>query len=514
MRSEVGTHNLPDKIPRKANVATMRKVAYTLPILFCLMLLLPACGSSAPRAQAQSKAPTRVATTRPAPISPTERADTRPAQLTKAPTAQPAPAPAQGSIAQSATARAAANLRAGPGTSFAIVGAAQAGQTLRIIGQNPAGDWLQLADNAWISAQLVDRSPTVSAPAAVPPTAAQAPPAPTGQLLVHFIDVGQGDSELIQTPDGRNILIDAGNPGTGVLAYLKAQGVTRLDLVVFTHPHSDHIGGLPEVIQAIPVTQVAASGQPHTTQDYERLLDAIMAAKAKYTEVKRGDKIQVGNLSLDLLSPPTIRPEGDLNHNSVVLRLVYGQTVFQFEGDADAAAESAMSDELTPVTVLKVGHHASRSASSPAFLKTIRPQIAIYSAGAGNSYGHPHAETIANLKAAGAEIHGTDKEGTIVVTSDGVKVQIVGHEGARSQAPPPVAVPAIATAKPAPMVAPAPTPKPAPAVRGNCDPAYPDVCIPSPPPDLNCKDVPYKRFRVLSPDPHRFDGDHDGIGCE
>ena len=124
--------------------------------------------------------------------------------------------------------------------------------------RNAAGTWLQLADDSWILAELVANVPDLPVSKASPPTAAQAPPTnashatQTSILTVHFIDVGQGDSEFIQTSDGHNILIDAGNPGKGVLAYLKAQGVTDSNLVVFSHPHSDHIGGLPEVIQACP----------------------------------------------------------------------------------------------------------------------------------------------------------------------------------------------------------------------------------------------------------------------
>ena len=209
------------------------------------------------------------------------------------------------------------------------------------------------------------------------------------------------------------------------------------------------------------MVQVAASGQPHTTNDYSRLLDAIMAAKARYTEVKRGDKLVVGDLTLEVLSPAKTQPTGDLNNNSVVLRLVYGQISFLFEGDAQADAESAMLVALVakPTTVLKVAHHGSSSSSTPAFLRALKPQIAIYSAGAGNSYGHPHAQTIAALQAVGADIHGTDKEGTIIVTSDGRTVKVNGGQPAAPRAPPVIAPAQPAPTQPAaPAVVPAPLP--------------------------------------------------------
>jgi len=402
-----------------------------------------------------------------------------------------------------------ANLRAGPGTSYAKVGSLPQGQPVQVVARNAAGDWLQLADGSWIFAELVANAPNVSVAQLSPTEAAPA----TGTLTVTFIDVGQGDSILIQTADGHAALIDGGNPGSGVLAKLRQAGVQKLDLVVVSHPHSDHIGGLPEVIKGIPVAQVVASGQPHTTPDYERLLDAIAGAKAQYTEVKRGDKLALGGIAFDVLSPERTQPTGDLNHNSVVLRLTYGRSVFQFEGDADAAAESSMraAGLLGIVTVLKVGHHGSRTASSPAFLAAVQPVIAVYSAGAGNDYGHPHQQTIQALQAVGAQIYGTDRNGSVTVTSDGSTYRVSTEKGGPMQKVAATAVPIPSRANPMPVPTVVTTPVPA---RTDCDRAYPDVCIPSPPPDLDCPEIPYRNFRVLPPDPHRFDGDHDGIGCE
>lgn len=269
------------------------------------------------------------------------------------------------------------------------------------------------------------QAPTVAAPGAstaaptrVAATAASTPSADA--LQVHFIDVGQGDAILIVTPDGKTALIDGGEAGSGVLEYLRSQGIERLDLMVATHPHSDHIGGLVDVLHEIPVAEVVTNGQMHTSSTYENFLDAIATAQAVYTEVQRGDQIQLGALTCDVLHP-TSGEGDDFNNASVVLRLVYKQVAFLFVGDAEAKAEADILDSGQPLhaTVLKVGHHGSRSSSTPDFLARVQPEVAIYGAGTGNSYRHPHAETLAALEQIGAQVYGTDVNGTIVVTSDG-----------------------------------------------------------------------------------------------
>jgi competence protein ComEC len=265
------------------------------------------------------------------------------------------------------------------------------------------------------SALATKQSPLTSSPS--PSTIASDT---TGELQVHFIDVGQGDSILILAPDGKAMLIDGGEADSGVVQYLKNKGINRLDLVVATHPHADHIGGLIQVLKTIPVAKVVTNGQPTTTKTYENFLDAVAAAKAEYAEVKRGDSLRLGDLVFAVLNPTGTNGD-DLNDNSVVLRLVYGKVSFLFTGDAQVQAEASMSvSSFSPVqaTILKVGHHGSRTASSQAFLDLVKPEIAIYSASKGNPYGHPHAETIAALLAVGAKIYGTDVNGTVIVTTD------------------------------------------------------------------------------------------------
>jgi len=237
--------------------------------------------------------------------------------------------------------------------------------------------------------------------------------------------VGQGDAILIQSPDGKNALIDGGEPNSGTLQYLQIHGIKQLDLMIATHPHSDHIGGLVDILLAIPVNRVVTNGQIYTSPTYEQFIDGIKKAKAIYSEVKQGDKIYFGDLDFYVLSPVSIQGN-DLNENSLVLRLVYGKTSFLFMGDAGALTEGEiLSSHITvQADVLKVGHHGSDSGSTPAFLSAVHPTIAIYMAGRKNDFGFPHLSTINNLKAIGAEIYGTDKNGTIIITSDGSLINV------------------------------------------------------------------------------------------
>ena len=254
---------------------------------------------------------------------------------------------------------------------------------------------------------------------------------------VHIINVGQGDSILVRTADNKVALIDGGESGSGALAYLKANGIDHVDLMIATHAHADHIGGLTDVLKAIPVAEVVTNGEPNSTATYEHFLDAIDSAKAVYREAKRGDKLQLGSLTFDVLSPENPGSGDDLNAGSLVLRLAMGNVSFLLAGDATQAAEASIlqAGENVQAQVLKVGHHGSSSASSADFLAAVRPEVAIYCCGAGNDYGHPHAETLAALDDIGALVYGTDVNGTVVIESDGTDYQVAAEEG-QPRAPP------------------------------------------------------------------------------
>ena len=245
---------------------------------------------------------------------------------------------------------------------------------------------------------------------------------PSGSgLAVHFIDVGQGDSILAQS-DGHYMLIDAGeNDQAGaVISYLKAEGVTKLDYVIGTHPHSDHIGGLDKVIDTFPVDKVFLPPVEHTTKTFEDVLDSIASRGLKITKPKPGDSYDLGNASFTILSP--VKDYGnDLNNWSVGIRLTYGDNSFVMCGDAENQAEEDIikSGAVLKADVLKAGHHGSSTATSDAFLKKVSPSWVVIQCKKGNSYGHPHKETIEKLEKAGCQVLRTDEEGTITALSDG-----------------------------------------------------------------------------------------------
>lgn len=247
------------------------------------------------------------------------------------------------------------------------------------------------------------------------------------ELTVHFLDVGQGDSELLQFA-GKNILIDAGTQDTGpkVAAYLRSHGVTSLDLVVATHPHEDHIGGLLTILREFPVRQVLDSGQIHTTSTFETFLSIIDQKNIPYATAQRGQTINLDpRLRIEVLSPPK-QSLGSLNENSIVLKVTYGSVSFLLMGDAGIAAEQSLlaSGYNLDSEILKVGHHGSSSASSARFLQAVRPAVSIIEVGAGNDYGHPSQKTLSNLQRVGSKVYRTDLNGNIVVTTDGQRYSV------------------------------------------------------------------------------------------
>jgi competence protein ComEC len=262
---------------------------------------------------------------------------------------------------------------------------------------------------------------------------------PPPSIQVDYIDVGHigeegvvGDSILLTSSEGKVVLIDGGYSGAGALEHLQKRGITHIDMIVLSHPHDDHASGLIDVLNAIPVDRMVANGQ--TLDDsalYKQLQQVIKTTRVKYQIVRAGDTLPFGRLSFKVLAPPSINKTIGHNNNSIVLRLEVGRVSFLFVGDAMKMEEQWMMDAGVPlhVNILKVGHHGDDTASSPAFLETVKPEVAIYSAGKGNMHLLPKQETLDNLLQVGADVYGTDMNGTITVFTDGKTYTIKTERG-------------------------------------------------------------------------------------
>ncbi|MBS4197494.1 MBL fold metallo-hydrolase [Bacillus sp. FJAT-49870] len=249
-------------------------------------------------------------------------------------------------------------------------------------------------------------------------------------LVVHFIDVGQGDSIFIKTPQGESILIDAGNRAKGhdVVAYLKKQNVNTINYMIATHPDSDHIGGLDEVINAFKVDNIYAPKVSHTTQAYKDFLNAVKDKNYKIKTAASGVKLPLKDktVTASFLAPVKSYSTSDLNNWSAVLHVKYNKNTFLFTGDIESKGEKDLISKklLSKVDVLKVSHHGAKEATTTEFLNIVKPNFAVISVGKGNRYKHPTTETLKRLTAVKANIYRTDLSGTITATSNGTTIKM------------------------------------------------------------------------------------------
>lgn len=427
--------------------------------------------TSTPTASAVPATPT--ATSPP----PTLTSTTAPTQ----PPATPTPTPAGTTVLRNA------NLRGGPGTDYPVIGTRAGGARLTVVAVNPEGDWLLLDDGAWIAAFLVE--PVTGLPVVSPTTAPRPPPTATlspvptqppalpapiaGSLTVHYLDVGQGDSTLLLGPDF-TILIDAGrHDRNDVVPHLERLGVTHIDLLIATHPHADHIGQMDRVVRRFSVTEVWMSGATTTSQTFERVLDAIVSSDAGYHEPRAGETQVLGSARIEVLNP--VRVSSDVHESGIALRIRFGDVFFLFTGDIETGTEAAMIARGHDLRahILQLGHHGSRTSTSPAFLQAVQPSLAIWSASATNQYGHPHAEVVDRIAAASIATYGTALHGSITVTTDGSTFAISTATSTAAQTLPP------AQAPPAQALPPAPTQPPT---------AVPTLAPPAPP-VANCVNI-------------------------
>jgi competence protein ComEC len=260
-----------------------------------------------------------------------------------------------------------------------------------------------------------------------------------GEMEVTFLDVGEGDSAFIRTPNGHTILVDAG-PGKGkyssfdagervVVPFLKKNGVTRIDTIVMTHPHADHYGGIIPVLKAVEVGEFLDPGLDFPARGYERLLLELKKRKIKY-RIIHAPKILKWDPSIfvQVLWPePGPQLPGDPNNNSIVFRMSYGDVVYLFTGDMELPVEEQLYayGHGLRTTVFKIPHHGSNTSSTRRLLELMQPRLAVMSVGYRNRFGHPDQEVIDRLKEMGIRLLRTDRNRTIRTFCDGKRVRVI-----------------------------------------------------------------------------------------
>src|SRR5688572_10440581 len=308
---------------------------------------------------------------------------------------------------------------------------------------------------------------------------------PASPLVVRFLDVAQGDGAWLTTPGGQTVLIDCGRTGYGLqlVARLQAAGVTRINVLAPSHAHADHMGGCIRVLDEFPVDSILLTGQTDDSATWKLFTAKILQHAIPVTPIVAGQQFDWGGVRATVYNP---RSHADFSlfdeyADCHAILVEHGSVRFLFVGDLHQSGETrALAAGLPSAQILKVAEHGGNAGSSDDFLARVLPELAVISASAQNAYGHPHTAVTNRLEAAGATIMETSVNGTITITSDGSDYTI----GVERGAPPSMTD------------------------EDGCDTAYPDFCLPPPPPDLNCSSPELtgrNGFAVLAPDPHRLD---------
>lgn len=244
-------------------------------------------------------------------------------------------------------------------------------------------------------------------------------------FVSHYIDVGQGDSEFLELPNGQTMLIDASTKDQSdtIIEYIESKGYSSIDYVVATHPHADHIGGMAAVIEHFDIGTIYMPNAETSTKTFENLLETIQDKGLKIKTAKVGlSVLDTADLDIEMLAPVQ-NSYSNLNNYSAVVKVTYKDTTFLYMGDAETDVEEEITADVS-ADVIKVGHHGSDTSSSQGFVERVSPKYAIMEVGANNSYGHPKSEIVERWENSGATVYRTDLNGNIIVASDGQNITV------------------------------------------------------------------------------------------